>query len=229
VGAHATWRIGQHEHHVDQAAPAWADTQKKTLVAAEQLRTDIAEARQRWDSLKAKLDVRQLVFLDETWTKTNMTRPRGRAPAGQRLLGRVPWGHWRTTTFVAGLRHDRVVAPIVLDRAMNGVAFRAYIEQSLAPTLSPGDIVIADNLGSHKVAGVREAIEARGAELKFLPAYSPDHNPIEQAFAKLKALLRKAAPRSRETLWRRIGDIVDQFTPAECRNFLANAGYGQSA
>ena len=126
---------------MDQAAPAWADTQKKPLVAAEQLRTDIAEARQRWDSLKAKLDVKHLVFLDETWTKTNMTRQRGRAPAGQRLLGRVPWAHWRTTTFVAGLRHDRVVAPIVLDRAMNGVAFRAYIEQSLAPTLGPGDIV----------------------------------------------------------------------------------------
>jgi transposase len=179
--------------------------------------------------LKGKFDIRQLVFLDDTWTKTNMTPPRGRAPRGQRLLGRVPWGHWKTTTFLAGLRHDRIVAPLVLDGAINGRAFCAYIEQSLAPTLGVGDMVIADNLGSHKVAGAREASEARGAKLLFLPAYSPDQNPIEQAFTKLKARLRKAAPRSRETLWRRIGHIVDQFTPAKCANFLANSAYGQAA
>ena len=157
-----------------------------------------------------------------------MTRLRGRAPRGQRLIGRVPWGHWKTTTFIAGLRHDRIVAPLVLDGPINGMAFRAYIEQFLAPTLIPGDIVMADNLASHKVAGVRAAIEARGAEFIFLPAYSPDQNPIEQAFAKLKAILRKTAPRSREALWRRIGSIVSDFTAAECSNFFKNTGYTQS-
>jgi transposase len=213
---------------VGQVASAGSDAQKKTLVAAEQARADIAEARQRWSELKHKLDLRRLVFLDETWTKTNMTRLRGRAPRGQRLIGRVPWGHWKTTTFIAGLRHDRIVAPLVLDGPINGMAFRAYIEQFLAPTLIPGDIVMADNLASHKVAGVRAAIEARGAEFIFLPAYSPDQNPIEQAFAKLKAILRKTAPRSREALWRRIGSIVSDFTAAECSNFFKNTGYTQS-
>jgi transposase len=176
-----------------------------------------------------KLDPCRLVFLDETWTKTNMTRLRGRAPRGQRLVAKVPYGHWKTSTFLAGLRHDRVVAPLVLDGAINGRAFLAYVGQFLAPTLQPGDIVIADNLSSHKVTGVREAIEARGASLWFLPAYSPDLNPIEQAFAKLKALVRKAAPRTREALWQRIGAILQQFKPAECANFLANSGYTQSA
>ena len=170
-----------------------------------------------------------MVFLDETWTKTNLTRARGRAPRGQRLIGRVPWGHWKTTTFVAGLRHNRVVAPLVLDGAMNGSAFSAYVQQFLAPTLARGDIVMADNLGSHKVAGVREAVEARGADLILLPPYSPDHNPIEQAFAKLKAILRKTAPRSREALWRRIGTIVKGFSATECTNYFKHAGYGQSA
>jgi len=213
---------------VDQASPVGADAQKKTLVAAERARADVAEARRRWEELKPKLDVRRLVFLDETWTKTNMTRPRGRAPRGQRLVGHVPWGHWKTTTFIAGLRHDRLVAPLVLDGPINGAAFHAYIEQFLAPTLLPGDIVMADNLGSHKVAGARAAIEARGADFILLPAYSPDQNPIEQAFAKLKALLRKAAPRSREALWRRIGTLVANFNPSECANFFKHSGYGQS-
>jgi transposase len=213
---------------VDPASQAGADAQKKTLVAAERARADVAEARRQWEELKARLDVRRLVFLDETWTKTNMTRPRGRAPRGQRLIGQVPWGHWKTTTFIAGLRHDRLVAPLVLDGPINGAAFRAYIEQFLAPTLLPGDIVVADNLGSHKVAGVRAAIEARGADFVLLPAYSPDQNPIEQAFAKLKALLRKAAPRSREALWRRIGTLVGNFKPSECANFFKHAGYGHS-
>jgi transposase len=170
-----------------------------------------------------------LVFLDETWTKTNMTRLYGRAPKGQRLIGRVPWGHWQTTTFVAGLRHDRIIAPMVLDGAINGRAFLAYVEQFLAPTLAPGDIVVADNLASHKVAGVRDAIEARGAELMFLPAYSPDQNPIEQAIAKLKSLLRKLAPRTQESLWRSIGSILGGFTATECSNYLAHCAYGQSA
>lgn len=189
------------------------------------MRPDVAEARRRWQELKPKLDPKRLVFLDETWTKTNMTRPNGRAPRGQRLLGQVPWGHWQTTTFLAGLRHDAIVAPLVLDGPVNGAAFRAYIEQFLAPTLSPGDIVIADNLPSHKVAGIREAIQARSAEFLLLPPYSPDQNPIEQVFAKLKALLRKTAPRSREALWRRIGSIVGEYTPQECTNYMRHAGY----
>ncbi len=157
-----------------------------------------------------------------------MTRLRGRSPRGQRLVGQVPWGHWKTTTFLAGLRHDRIVAPLVLDGPINGVAFRAYIEQFLAPTLNPDDIVIADNLPSHKVAGIREAIAARGASLAFLPSYSPDQNPIEQVFAKLKALLRKTEPRSREALWRSIGSIVTAYSPQECANYLRNCGYTHS-
>ncbi len=193
------------------------------------MRPDVAEACRRWNELKPKLDGRRLIFLDETWTKTNMTRVRGRAPRGQRLVGAVPWGHWKTTTFIAGLRHDRVVAPMVLDGAMNGRAFRAYIDRFLAPMLHGDEIVIADNLGSHEVAGVRAAIEARGAAFLLLPAYSLDQNPIEQAFAKLKSLLRKTAPRSREALWRRIGTIVDTFTATECRKFLQHCGYTHSA
>jgi transposase len=166
-----------------------------------------------------------LVFIDETWASTNMTRRYGRAPRGQRLVAAVPHGHWKISTFVAGLRTSGLTAPLVVDGAMNGDIFRAYVEQILAPTLKPGDIVILDNLASHKVAGVREAIEARGASLVYLPPYSPDLNPIEQAFAKLKALLRKIAARTVSTLWNALGDVLDRFTPQECANYLANAGY----
>lgn len=214
---------------MEAVAQAQAHTQKKCLVAAEQARTAVAEARRLWAELKGKLDARRLVFLDETWTKTNMTRRYGRAPQGHRLIGRAPYGHWKTTTFIAGLRHDAVVAPMVLDGPINGRAFRAYVEQFLAPTLQPGDIVIADNLGSHKVAGVREAIEARGATLMFLPPYSPDQNPIEQAIAKLKSHLRKVGARTQAALCSAIVDALDSFTPQHCANFLAHAGYGQSA
>lgn len=157
-----------------------------------------------------------------------MTRLRGRARRGERLVASAPHGHWNTTTFLAGLRHDRIVAPLVLDGPVNGAVFRAYIEQFLAPTLAPGDVVVADNLGSHKVGGVREAIEARGASLLFLPGYSPDLNPIEQVFAKLKQLVRSAEPRTRPTLWKTIGSCLDGFSPKECSNYLRNAGYGQS-
>ena len=143
-----------------------------------------------------------------------MARLVGWAPRGDRLIGRVPHGHWKTTTFLAGLRHDRIVAPLVVDGAIDGAMFRAWVEQELAPTLSPDDIVVADNLSSHKVAGVREAIEARGAEIKFLPAYSPDLNPIEQFFAKLKAILRRLAPRSREALYRDIALTLSKISPA---------------
>jgi transposase len=158
-----------------------------------------------------------------------MARRYGRAPRGERVIASVPHGHWKTSTFVAGLRDDAVTAPLVIDGAMNGETFRAYIEQFLAPTLAQGDIVIMDNLASHKVAGVREAIEARGASLIYLPPYSPDLNPIEQAFAKLKALLRKAAPRTVEALWTVVGDALSAFSPSECENYLADAGYRRSA
>ena len=171
----------------------------------------------------------RLVFLDETWATTNMARRYGRAPRGERVIASVPHGHWKTSTFVAGLREDAITAPLVIDGAMNGETFRAYIEQFLAPTLAHGDIVILDNLSSHKVAGVREAIEARGASLIYLPPYSPDLNPIEQAFAKLKALLRKAAPRTVESLWSVIGESLSAFPPNECANYLTAAGYRRSA
>ena len=154
-----------------------------------------------------------------------MARTRGRCRRGARLVGRVPHGHWKTTTFVAALRHDAITAPFVVDRPINGVIFRIYVERVLAPTLEPGDIVILDNLGSHKSAEVRCLIEARGARLLFLPPYSPDLNPIELAFAKLKALLRKASKRSVEDLWTKIGDLLDTFTADECQNYFSHAGY----
>ena len=154
-----------------------------------------------------------------------MTRTHGRAPRGQRLLAKVPHGKWRTLTFLAALRHDRIDAPCVLDGPINGQSFLAYVEQFLVPTLKPGDIVIMDNLGSHKGHAVRRAIRAAGAKLLFLPPYSPDLNPIEQVFAKLKTLLRKANERSVEATWRRIGSLLDTFAPKECANYLVNSGY----
>lgn len=203
----------------------WADAQKKSLHASEQQRPDVAAAREAWRDRQPSLDPDRLVFIDETWATTNMTRRYGRAARGQRLVAPVPHGHWKTSTFVAGLRSSGLTAPFVVDGAMNGDVFRAYVEQVLAPTLTPGDIVVLDNLGSHKVAGVREMIEARGASLVYLPPYSPDLNPIEQAFAKLKALLRKIAARTVAALWDALGNILDHFTPQECANYLANAGY----
>jgi transposase len=158
-----------------------------------------------------------------------MTRRYGRCLRGQRLDAPLPHGHWKTTTFVGGLTGRGLIAPCVVDGAMNGVIFSAWTEQILAPTLHPGDIVVMDNLSAHKVAGVREAIEARGAELLYLPPYSPDLNPIEQAFAKLKALLRKAAERTIDDLWSTIANLLDRFSPSECANYLANSGYTRSA
>ena len=157
-----------------------------------------------------------------------MVRTRGRCPRGDRLVDYAPHGHWKTVTFIAGLRHDEVVAPFVIEGAMNGETFRAYIEQCLAPTLKPGDIVVLDNVSTHKVNGVAEAIEAVGATLRYLPQYSPDLNPIEQAFSKLKALLCKAAERTVPGLQRRVSKILRNFTPAECANFLLNSGYGST-
>jgi transposase len=157
-----------------------------------------------------------------------MTRTHGRALRGKRLVAKVPHGRWRTLTFLAALRCDRIDAPCVIDGPINGEGFLAYVEQVLVPTLKPGDIVIIDNLGSHKGKAVRRAIRAAGAKLFFLPAYSPDLNPIEQFFAKLKTLLRKAAERTVEATWRRIGALLQSFTPAECANYLANAGYAST-
>ena len=174
------------------------------------------------------LDATRLVFLDESWATTNMARRYGRAPRGERALDAVPHGHWKTTTIVAALRADGITAPLVLDGALNGQSFLAYVRQFLAPALRPGDVLVMDNLSSHKVAGVREAVEAAGATLRYLPPYSPDLNPIEQVFAKLKALLRAAAARTVETLWSTIGGLLNRFPPAECARYLAHCGYRQS-
>jgi transposase len=182
-------------------------------------------ARALWRERQPDLDPDRLVFIDETWAKDNMTRLYGRAPRGRRLLGKVPLARWATTTFVAALRCDGLTAPMVLDGPINGDWFRAYVEQVLAPTLKPGDIVVIDNLGSHKSPRIRQAIEAKDASLLYLPAYSPDLNPIEMAFSKLKAHLRKAAERSVDALWDRIGLILDEFSPTECANFFKAAGY----
>lgn len=165
------------------------------------------------------------MFIDETWASTKMARTHGRAPRGERLRSPIPHGHWKTTTFVAALRTSGMVAPMVLDGPINGIAFQAYVDQVLVPELEPGDIVVMDNLGSHKGAGIRAAIEAAGASLLYLPPYSPDFNPIENAFAKLKAMLRKAAERTVDGLWNAIGRIIDTVTPEECTNYFAAAGY----
>jgi transposase len=188
----------------------------------------VAEARRAWIAAAPRLDPDKLVFLDETWATTALTRTRGRCPRGERLVCPVPHGRWRTTTFLCGPRTEGLVAPLVLDGAVDGPAFLAWGEQFLAPTLSTGDTVVADNLGSHKVAGVREAIEARGASLLYLPPHSPDLNPIELAFSKLKRLLRAAAARTADALEAAIGAALGQFTPAECASYLRHCGYPQS-
>lgn len=168
------------------------------------------------------------MFIDETWAKTNMAPIRGWAPRGQRLQARVPHGHWKTLTLIAALRCDRIDAPCVFDGPINGRSFTAYVEQVLVPTLAPGDIVIMDNLGSHKGQPVREAIRRAGAKLFFLPPYSPDLNPIEQVFAKLKHLMRAAAARTIEATWKAAGNMLSRFHPDECRNYLVNAGYAST-
>ncbi|HEX8125165.1 MAG TPA: IS630 family transposase [Allosphingosinicella sp.] len=198
---------------------------KKTLFAVEQLRPAVARRREQWRKYQGRLDPRRLVFIDETWAKTNMTPIRGWSRRGEKLVARAPFGRWRTLTFLAALRHDRIDAPCVLDGPINGQLFTAWVEQFLVPTLTPGDIVIMDNLGSHKGKAVRKAIRAAGAKLFFLPPYSPDLNPIEQVFAKLKLLLRKAAERSVDATWKRIGTLLDAFPPHECANYLRNSGY----
>ena len=224
---------------------------KKTARASEQQRPDVARKRARWKARQGSIDLKRLLFIDESeplkaplvqaqWrtAKTNMAplrgwAVRGQAVWGQRLIGRAPFGHWTTMTpeqvrgrlFAVALRHDGIVAPWVIDGPINGASLRTYVEQVLVPEQRPGDIVILDNLGSHKAPAIRQAIRAAGARLFFLPAYSPDLNPIEQVIAKRKHLLRKAAERSKEAVWRRIGALLDQFTPQECENHIRNAGY----
>ncbi len=185
----------------------------------------MARRRARWKRHQGKLDPARIVFIDETWAKTNMIRSHGWNRRGRPLNAKAPHGHWRTMTFIAALRYDRITAPCVFDGPINGISFLAYVEQLLVPTLKPGDIVIMDNLGSHKGKMVRKAIRDAGARLFFLPPYSPDLNPIEQVFAKLKTLLRKAEERTVEATWKRIGNLLDCFTPDECANYLRNAGY----
>jgi len=182
--------------------------------------------RDQWRAERAAWDPRRLVFLDETWASSNMARRYGRSPRGQRLVCPVPCGHGKTTTFVAALRLGGLTAPLVIDGALNGDLFVAYVEQQLVPTLRPGDVVILDNLSSHKRAAARAAIEAAGASVRFLPPYSPDLNPIEQVFAKLKALLRQARRRTIEELWDFLGQSLDAFAPPECENYFRHCGYG---
>ena len=174
---------------------------------------------------QAGLDPDRLVFIDETWAKTNMTRPRGRSYQGHRLIAKTPHGHWMTTTFLAALRSHGLTAPLVVDGAINGDLFLAYVEQQLLPTLGRHDLVIMDNLSSHKRAGVQEAIESVGASLVYLPPYSPDFNPIEQAFSKFKWLLKSAAKRTVAALWETCGELLDQFSETECRNYFRHCGY----
>jgi putative transposase len=204
-----------------------AQSQKKTLIAAEQDRPDVARRRAQWIKYRVGIAPSRLVFIDETWTKTNMAPLRGWAPVGERLRAKVPHKRWKTMTFLAALRQDRLDAPWLIDGPINGARFLLYVEQVLVPTLKPGDIVIMDNLGSHRAKAVRAAIRAAGARLLFLPKYSPDLNPIEQVFAKLKHWLRKAARRSQEGVCNAIGDILDTITAQECRNYFNNSGYSQ--
>ncbi|NMA97571.1 MAG: IS630 family transposase [Phyllobacteriaceae bacterium] len=199
--------------------------QKKTGHAIEQDRPDILKQRREWFDGQIDLEPERLVFIDETWTATNMTRSHGRCPKGERLRMGFPHGHRKTTTLVAGLRMTGMVAPMVLDGPINGDWFEAYVAQVLVPELRPGDVVIMDNLSSHKRAAVKDRIEAAGATLRFLPPYSPDFNPIEKAFSRLKAMLRKIGERTVSGLWDLIGRLVDIFQPDECANYFSSCGY----
>ena len=198
---------------------------KKSVVAGERDRPDVARRRAQWAKYQTKIDLKRLVFIDETWTKTNMAPLRGWGPCGKRIIAKVPYGHWNTTTFVAALRCDGIEAPWLLEGPIDGESFQTYVEKVLVPTLRPGDIVILDNLGSHKGKVVRQLIRGAGAKLLFLPKYSPDLNPIEQVFAKLKHLLRKAAARTIEAICAAIGQLLGSFTPEECANYFRNSGY----
>ena len=194
--------------------------------AQEQLRPDVAESRRRWrEEVMPGLDPSRLVFLDETAAKTNMARTHGYAPRGERLEGYAPNRRWQTTTFLGAMRAGGFIAPLVVDGAMTGELFVAYVEQVLIPELSPGDVVVMDNLSCHTRKAVRELIEGAGCRVLYQPPYSPDCNPIELAFSKLKRLLRKEAARTVEALWQALGRLLDQFSPDECRNYFRHRGY----
>ena len=204
-------------------------SQKKTLLASEQLRPDAAERRRIWvevhqPDMANRLEM--LVFIDETSLKTNLVKTTGWAPVGARLIDHAPFGHWHTQTFIAGLAHDGLIAPWVLDGAMNRANFDAYVEHELGPVLKPGQIVIADNLSSHTSTRAQALLRAQGNDLIFLPPYSPDLNPIEMVFSKLKTLIRKAAVRTYQALWNRAGEVCDLFLPYECQNYFKAAEYG---
>ena len=198
---------------------------KKTVFPAEQLRLKLARHRARWKAHQGKVDQIRLVFIDETWIKTNMTPLRGWGSRRKRLIAHVPHGHWKTMTFLAALRHDRIDAPWVLDGPINGEAFKTYVRNELLKTLKPGDIVVLDNLGSHKGKAVRNMIRNAGAHLMFLPPYSSDLNPIEQVFAKIKHLMRRAMERTVETAQDRLVSVLDTIPPSECANYFSRAGY----
>ena len=198
---------------------------KKTGHASEQEREDVEASREAWFEGQLDLDPRKLVFIDETSISTSMARRFGWAPRGERCRASIPFGHWKTRTFVAGLRIDRIDAPMTIDGALDGEAFRAYVEQFLAPTLSPGDIVVMDNVPLHKVAGVAEAIAAKGASVLYLPAYSPDFDPIEKFFSKFKSILQRIAARTAEALEAAVAEALRTVTPDECRNYFAACGY----
>ncbi len=200
-------------------------TLKKRLQAAYGMRAVVARARRRWIREQGMLDPARLVFIDETAVSTNMVRLRGRAPSGIRVIGAVPLGTWKTITFVAALRHNKMTAPMVVEGAMNGEMFLAYVEQCLVPTLQRNDIVVMDNCRIHLVAGIREAIEKARATLRYLPKYSPDLNPIEMSYSKFKALMRKAAARTVPALNRAIRSFIPQISPQECANYFSHAGY----
>nr|GAJ30841.1 hypothetical protein BDOA9_0100120 [Bradyrhizobium sp. DOA9]GAJ31575.1 transposase and inactivated derivatives [Bradyrhizobium sp. DOA9]GAJ37383.1 hypothetical protein BDOA9_0166030 [Bradyrhizobium sp. DOA9] len=195
------------------------------MAAGERDRPDVARRRAQWAKYQGQVEAERLVFIDETWTRTDMAPLRGWAPRGHRLHARVPHGRWKTMTFLAALRHDRIDAPWFIEGPIDGASFRAYVEKVLLPVLRPGDIVVLDNLGSHRSKAVRQLIRSVGAKLFFLPKYSPDLNPIEQVFAKLKHLLRKAAARTVEAVCTAIGHALDAFTSEECANYLKNSGY----
>jgi transposase len=195
-------------------------------VAGERDRPDVARRRAQWIKYRDRVDPSRLVFIDETWTRTDMAPLRGWAALGSRLPAKVPHGRWSTATFLAALRHDRIEAPWLLEGPIDGQSFQTYIEKVLVPTLRAGDIVVMDNLGSHRGKIVRALIRAAGAKLFFLPKYSPDLNPIEQVFAKLKHLLRKAQARTVEAICTAIGELLGSYTPGECANYFKNAGYG---
>jgi transposase len=198
---------------------------KQSLRASEQDRADVARRRRQWKERQGTVSAARLIFVDETWAKTNMTRLHGRCPRGQRLVAKVPHGPRKTLTFVAGLRCDGLIAPCVFDGPIDGESFLAWVEQFLVASLRPRDIVVMDNLSSHKHPAIRRAIRSIGAKLFYLPRYSPDRNPIEQAFSKLKTLLRKENARTLEAVEQAVGRVLTKLTAMECRNFFTEAGY----